>query len=417
MRTIFLTSLLVSAVLASPAAASTFIHTVPGSAGAVTSRVAASRDGTYAVAWGAGKVAIRRSNGKWEPLRHLVASNRSGAGVDVAFDSHNRLIVTWVQSPSAPGHAIRGPFSVQAVTWTAGKKWGATHTLGHSGHFLAAEPRVVTDKAGDALIAWRGVRRNSSHQIRDCVSTSFRPSGGAFGSERHIADGGPSQDVELDAHGNAYAVWTHSVGSSSVNRFAHSTRGGAWSEPKTFSTSPSSLPVLAVLPGGGVVIGYRGAQPDSEGNGTQTGAIFTIARSASGVFGAPVKLSDGPAHEVNAAVSPAGEVTLSWGSPNGALNFSVRPPGGDPSPAQTSSELGFGPVAYASNEKAVVAFGDNHKEIKVSLRLPGDSAFGSPPIVLAGGGLYPALGIGGTQAAISWLDQAQDRLKLMYLSL
>jgi hypothetical protein len=414
-----MTIALVVAALAPPAAAASKYptpSTVPGSSGAVTSRVATARNGIVAVAWASGRIAIRHTNGKWDSLHHVVASNRSVASVDIAFDSHDKLIATWVQSPSAPGHAIRGPFAVQAATWTTGSKWGTAHTLGHSGHFHTADPRVVTNLAGDALISWRGVRRNSAHQLRDCVSTSFRPSGGAFGHEQQVTDGGPYQDVGLDEHGNAYAVWTQATGDSTTNRFAYRKRGLGWGTPETFSANPSSAPALAVTPDGGVVIGYRAAQPDSEGNGTQAGAIFTIARSPSGSFGSPVELSATSAHEVRAAAARSGEVTLAWVD-GGGLHFSTRPPGGVPSPEQTvTRQAQIGPLQYTSHGDALLAYGNGDGGIFLIERPHTGSAFGSPD-QLAVSGQYPALSIGGSHAAVSWLDPSRNRLKVMVLTL
>lgn len=241
---------------------------VPGSSQGSISDVAVAPNGTVAVAFDAGLVSIRSATGRWHPVARLAARTSTSTSPDISFDAHNRLFATWTQAGSPPGKALKGPFTVRANTWSSKIGWGNVRVLGRSERFSLAAPRLVLNSRGDAVVSWRGFRRDSAGKTVEAVATSFRPAGGRFGSEQKIKDGGPYRDVQLDDRGNVYAVWTTYGGP--VNRFAYKARGKAWGAPQTISTPMSSNPTLAVTPDHGAIVAWRASGVDTEGRGSST---------------------------------------------------------------------------------------------------------------------------------------------------
>jgi hypothetical protein len=249
--------------------------------------------------------------------------------------------------------------------------------LGRSLHFNLASPRLALDARGDALVAWRGFRKVAGGAVIEAVSTAFRPAGGRFGGEQKIRDGGPYQDVELDGEGNAYAVWTTYGGP--VSRFAYSARGRQWGAPRTFTAPMASNPTLAVAPDRSVIVAWRAASVDSEGEGIQYGSVYACVRSPSGVFSSPVKLSEARVHDVGLAVSPTGEALFTWGAPDlldspvpGAtdLRYALGTSAGVFGSEQRIPGLRAGPTAFLSDGTAVLAFGAAGNAIQATRSRP-----------------------------------------------
>lgn len=414
-----LLALVIAAAAVAPAAGASWSApaTVPGSKEGVLNRVAVARDGTIAVGWDPATVAIRRPGGVWK-VRRLAFANTSARSTDVAFDPAGRLLVAWIQSPTPPAKPLEGPYQIRAITWSRRAGWGGVRVLGRSGHFVLAQPTIAMNRRGDAMIAWRGFRR-AGRRVVEAVSTSFRPAGGRFGREQRVSDGGPYRDVALDERGDAYAVWTTYRGP--VLRFAYRPRGRGWGSPRTIAGPRASLATLFVLPDRTVVVAYREADVDSEGNGSQAGAIRALIRSPAGAFGPVLRLSESPAHEIVGAVSPAGELVLAWATADifdpprpPELGYVVRSAAGDLSVAQTVPGVHAGqlpwPIAYLRDGSALLAYGGENK-IRAVVRAPGGTAFGSPETIAARG-LYPALAVSGATAVVAFYDQDAERVKV-----
>lgn len=391
--------------------------TVPGSSGGSVSDVAIAPDGTVAVAWGAGVVAIRGASGHWSPVQRLAARASASTSPDIAFDARGELLATWTQARSAPSRPLQGPFQVRVNTWNRKDGWGNVRVLGRSLHFNLAGPRLALDRKGDALVAWRGFRKVAGGAVIEAVSTSFRPVGGRFGVEQKIRDGGPYQDVSLDPQGNVYAVWTSYGGP--VNRFAYKARGRPWGPSQTFTAPMASNPALAVAPDHSVVVAWRAARVDSEGDGIQYGSVYTSVRSPAGVFSSPVKLSDARVHDVSVVLSPNGDALLTWGAPDlldtpvpGAtdLRYALRTATGALGAETRMPGLRAGPAGFLSDGTGVLAYGASNAIHAVTMA-PGKATFGAPEAI-ASHGLYPALGTAGTRAAVTWLDPTRARLAL-----
>src|SRR4051794_20489491 len=167
---IALTTLVVTTLLAAAVAGATTPSIVPGSKDAVIGSVAVAADGTLAVAWSPASVAIRRPGRPWSRV-HGAAPHFGASGMKIVFDKRGRLTAAWVESSSRPGPTIRGPFKVRVSSWTSRSGWSNPQTLGHSGHFLGANVAITANDAGDTLVSWRGVFRNTRHQLRDAVAS------------------------------------------------------------------------------------------------------------------------------------------------------------------------------------------------------------------------------------------------------
>jgi len=391
--------------------------TVPGSSGGSLSDVAVAPDGTVAVAWGGGVVAVRSASGRWNKVQRLAARSSPSTSPDIAFDPRGDLLATWTQARSRPGTRLRGPYTVRVNTWSRRDGWGNVRVLGRALHFAGASPRLAINAKGDAIVSWRGFRRVAGGPIIEAVSTSFRPARGRFGSEQKVHDGGPYHDVQLDDQGNAYAVWTTYGGP--VNRFAYRPRGQAWGAPQTFTAPMASNPTLAVAPDHSAIVAWRAASGDSAGDGIQHGAVYTAVRSPAGVFGAPVKLSDARVHDVGVAVGPGGEMLLTWGAPDVSdppvpgvidLRFVLRSSAGTLGSERRVPGLRAGPAAFLGDGAGVLVYGAENA-IFAATMAPGAGAFGAPETI-ALRGLYPALGTAGRRAAVTWLDPARARLAL-----
>ncbi|HEY4898013.1 MAG TPA: hypothetical protein VII01_18230 [Solirubrobacteraceae bacterium] len=409
---------------------------VPGSRGAVISQVAISGQDVVAVAGESAFVAIRLRGGRWLRVHRISGSNRLVSSIDIAFDARGRLFVVWTQARRRPGAGYAGPFEIRTQTWTQAKGWGRVQTLGRSGHFLLASPRIAVDRRGDAIIFWRGVRHAGRHTL-EAVSTSFRPADRGWERTQQISGGGPYRDVTLDAKGNAYAVWTTYA---ARNYFSmRPRRSGRWGSPRRLPGGPASLPAVAATPQGAAVIAWRAAIVDSEGEGTQFGPVRAIVRSPRGRWGRAQALSSIRVHEVHAAVSPAtGAVLLSWGAPPQAMepvpgatdmHFSLFSGSGTTlSPERDAPGTAAGPLVYRPNGDAIVVFGQEALDlragpagsIRFSALVPREPTFSEPVLVVAHGRLPSLAGApkksGPIEAAMTYYDEANKRFALSLLT-
>src|SRR5688500_13005909 len=287
-RLTFLALLLAAAMPTSALAGWTAPADVPRSKDGVLSRVAMSTNGTVAVLWGDAKVAVRRRGGRWLPVRAMHARGTTATSPDVAFDARGHLLVVWTESPARPGRPLEGPFQIRLREWTPGLGWGGVQVLGRSAHFVLAQPRLATNTRGDAVVSWRGFRREGRRLVEKLAS-SLRVAGGHFGRERDAAGGGPYRDVALDRRGNVYGVYTTYAGPR--NYFVYQSRGRGWRKPVRLPDTPASKPRISVGADRTAVVAWRGAAVDSEGDGIQAGAPSAIMRFAGGGFTFPFRLS------------------------------------------------------------------------------------------------------------------------------
>src|SRR5918994_4764902 len=308
-RLVFLALVIAAVIPASALGGWTAPADVPRSKDGVLSRVAMSTNGTVAVAWGDAKVAIRRRDGPWLPVRAMHARGTTATSPDVAFDAQGHLLVVWTQSPARPGRPLEGPFQIRLREWTPGLGWGGVRVLGRSGHFVLAQPRLCTNTRGDAVVSWRGFRRERRRLV-ETLASSLRVAGGHFGRERDAAGGGPYRDVALDPGGNVLGVYTTYAGPR--NYFVYQPRGRGWRRPVRLPDSPASKPQIAVGADRTAVIAWRGAAVDSEGDGIQAGPPSAIMRSAGGGFTFPFRLSAVPVTDIKVVSAPGSNYLITW---------------------------------------------------------------------------------------------------------
>lgn len=415
---------------------------VPGMKEAFISRVAVAPNGAVAVASAssfAGTVAVRYPNGRWAPVHKLGDSRTLASSPDIAFDARGRLLVVWntAKHVGKAGFAWASPYTVMAQTWTEAKGWGAARALGPAKNFVLAQPRIAVDARGDAIVAWWGSRGSGGHTV-EVVSTSFRPAGGGWQAMQQTSSGGPYRDVALDAHGNAYLVWTTEAGPR--NWFSIRARHtGRWSAPAQLPGKPASVPTIAVNPDGAAVMAWRAAIVDSEGEGIQYGTPWAIVRSPSGRWGKPLALSQVQTHEVSLALAPNGTILLSWApSPNFGpgvkpgqtdVHFSLLSRSLTFSPEQAAPESGAGPIAYRRDGDAILVFGPQPFEglhpgsqgpIRFAALVPDEPTF-SEPVAIVAHGEYPALATpstssGSIEAAMSFYQESGKRIELSLLT-
>jgi len=146
-----------------------------------------------------------------------------------------------------------------------------------------------------------------------------------------------SQDMALDAQGNAVAVWT-AHGAWRVTRAATRPVGGSWSAPITFSVPGEEggwNPAVAVGANGDAVAVWSSVRHTANGTRQYT---MAATREAGGTWSGPVTLSltgdndIGVSYQPTVVVDAQGNATAIWSEEVGyasAIRTSTRPKGGD----------------------------------------------------------------------------------------
>jgi hypothetical protein len=428
------------ALLAAPAQAArwTAPRALPGTTGVTLPYdVAVGGDGTVAIAYqepepgGSGNVrVIVRRGGTWLQPRTVVRPGGYGErSPRVAVSGSGEVLAVWVRTTSRGGGPTRGPYRIEARTRDRRGTWGAIRTLGISGHFVENGLDVAVNPRGDAVVAWRGVRRVGRRNI-DQTAAAYRRTGGRFGDATVLRESQATaeQQVEIGRDGVAHLVWTSGLyGGSPVVRYGRRTRSTGWSSPGTIAAAPATRPSVAVTFGRAAVVGWRAAQADSEGAGIQRGLLRTRVRSPNGRWFALQALSSSPATEVVlAAPQVVGETVAAWRgpppseiAPDGAgIAWSVRAPAGAFGPtgllAPTEPVAPWPPALAAVGEGSVVAawstpFGAPGGGVRASVR-PSGGTFGEVRHLEAGG-VYPAAGGGPGRAVVIWLAGERGGLR------
>ena len=340
-----LAAFLLSVVLAPPAFAASWSppRTVQNSRTSFPHpySVAAGRDGTIAVIFRYGGdfpakatvfVAVRR-DGRWLPTRMVSAPRGGAAQPRVGVDAHGHVLAVWARPTSVSGNTPRGPYRIEARMTGAGERWGPIVTIGTSAHFFESSPGIAFDARGDATVVWRGYRRLGRHN-QDVTQAAYRPAGGRFGRATTLPSvrglGGATPAVAMSPGGRAYVAWASALGEPFIE-VATRSRAGRWSRARRISRQPASEPQIAVASDGRVVVAWREAGFDSEGNGIQRGDVGAAIGTAAGTFGGPQHIADANTSGVQLATSPAGETVLAWSDSDesgGNLRYAVRPSGG-----------------------------------------------------------------------------------------
>lgn len=335
---------------------------VPDSTGfGVPYDLAINAGGRLAVAFPRGgiRVAVRRPRGGWEPTVEVSRTEAAVASPQLTLDSSGAITVAWLQAAGLRP-PFGAPFTIHAATRDAAGHWSRPVLLGTSNHFELAEPQLATNERGDTVVAWRGLRKEDASGATEAVLLAYRPAG-----RRRFRKAQPIREpllprkvydhrVALDARGRVHVVWTTSEGPAV--RYTVRKLDGRLGRIRTLSRPPASRPQLAVAGDGGVVVGWRAAELDSEGEGLRYGPPWAIVRRPSGAWGRARQLSAVPMYTPLVAASAFGRALVAWAPPPnpdaavGAdpdLRFSARNRGGDLLPEREVAGVPAGAESFA----------------------------------------------------------------------
>ena len=334
---------------------------VPDSTGfGVPYDLAVNAGGRLAVAFPRGgiRVAVRRPRGGWEPTVEVSRTETAVASPQLTLDSSGAITVVWLQAAGLRP-PFGAPYTIRAATRDTRGRWSRPATLGKSNHFELAEPQLAMNERGDAVVAWRGSRKEDPSGATEAVLLAYRPAG-----RRRFRKAQPIQEplvprkvydqrVALDAAGRVHVVWTTSEGPAV--RYAVRKRNGRLGRIRTLSSPPASRPQLAVAGDGGVVVAWRAADVDSEGEGLRYGPPWAIVRRPSGAWARARQLSAVPIYTPLAAASAFGRALVAWAPPPNPdatepsdpdLRFSARNRGGDLLPERKVSGVPIGAESF-----------------------------------------------------------------------
>lgn len=154
---------------------------------------------------------------EWSPPQ-VISGPEDFAGGDqsVAIDGHGTAIVTWTLQDV-----------VQVSSRPRGGEWSAQVPLSgpHS-----SEPQVITDAAGNDVVAWR-TKVTGGYQ----VFVAERRTAGDWSTPRAVSGVAGLSRVRLagNTRGDAIVLWQSASGLASVRRGA----GGRWGTPQTVSSA------------------------------------------------------------------------------------------------------------------------------------------------------------------------------------
>ena len=134
-------------------------------------------------------------------------------------------------------------------------------------------------------------------------------------------------------------------------------RDGRLGRIRTLSSPPASRPQLAVAGDGGVVVAWRAAELDSEGEGLHYGLPWAIVRRPSGAWARARQLSSVPIYTPLVAASASGRALVAWAPPPNPdaadagfdpdLRFAARNRGGDLLPEREVAGVPAGSESFA----------------------------------------------------------------------
>jgi hypothetical protein len=287
--------------------------------------------------------------------------------------------------------------------------WGAIVTLGTSAHFFESSPGIAFDGRGDATVAWRGYT-HVGRRVRDVIRAAYRPAHGRFGRAGAISPAGTgarSQPVvAMNPRGRSYVAWTTGIENPSIDVAARDLRG-RWGAPQRVSSTKASEPRIAVAFDGTIVVAWREAAVDTEGNDAQVGGGGAAIAPRTGMFAAAQHVADVRTSAPLLAISPSGEIVLAWDeSESAGFSYAIRVgTGGFGAPQQVPGAHADA-LAILSDGCAVAYWAQNGNGIRAITR-PVGGQFGAPQTVSATG-TFPTTAPGG---AVAWLDLDASVLK------
>jgi hypothetical protein len=265
---------------------------------------------------------------QWLSPFDLSAAGGAALEQQAAFDGHDEALAIWRRREGTTGDfivqvAIRPPGGPVTVQDVSAKGEGAY------------EPDIAVNDNGDAVATWS--RSDGSHTR---VEASIRPAGGSFGPVQILSPAGQNvhqPKAGIDARGEATVVWevnNLSPLSGSTIQAAIRPPGQAFGPAKNLSVVSNALycnwhDVDVNAHGDAVAVWARGPFPSP-------GVIQASFHGPGEGFGAPQTITD-PAVvsglNPHVAVDESGAALLEWAqeplnSNHDVLQVATRPPGG-----------------------------------------------------------------------------------------
>ncbi len=239
--------------------------------------------------------------GAWNPATSLSLPGRDAQAPRIAVDERGDAMAVWA-SVSASGWTIQSAFR------PAGGSWQPTVAVEPPEAGTAA-PDVVLDRFGHAVVVWASTAGSGWR-----VNAAYRGSNGAWSKTFALSGPDPSgslaPQLALESTGDVIAVWSRSIGTSTVvEQATRAAAGGAWSAATQISPSgPDALaPEIAVNQRGDAAVVWTSSDPSGLG-------VVALLRRASRAWGPPAMLvSDvsGPlAPQI--ALDPKGDALAVW---------------------------------------------------------------------------------------------------------
>lgn len=225
--------------------------------------------------------AFRAAGGSFDAPAALAAN---ALQAELAGDLDGNLVTVWTT-----------PAGVQSKTKLSGGSWSSSpNTLSST---ASDNPIVALGADGTVIATWHSVI-SSVHTIR----AASKPNGGSWSSETNIsspARNSINQHVEVDANGNAAAIWytfdqTGSNYSNVVVTAAYRPNGGSWSLPTALSQDGYYNPTNPVRLRARVAFDNQGNAVAMWAN-SYDGRLFSIETSiryagGNGIWAAPIPL-------------------------------------------------------------------------------------------------------------------------------
>jgi hypothetical protein len=199
------------------------------------------------------------TTGTWAAATSLSSPGRDADSPKVAVDARGDAVAVWASV------GLSG-WTVQSAYRPAGGTWGKAVPLEPQRQGTAA-PDVVLDSSGRAVAVWAstagaGWRVNGASRGADGVWSD------AMALSGPDLSGSVAPQLGLDGSGNVTAVWSRSIGTSTVIESATRDAGrGAWSAPRQISPiGPDALaPLIAVNKRGDAVLVWTSSDPSGLG--------------------------------------------------------------------------------------------------------------------------------------------------------
>lgn len=196
----------------------------------------------------------------------------------------------------------------------AASLWTAAANVSEEGQ-SAYGPQVEVDAAGDAVAVW--ARSNGSD---DVVQAALKPAGEPWAAPAALSEAGQEASepqVAVGAAGEAIAVWTRSNGSNNVVQAAVKPAGEPWGKPVTLSEAgeEASEPQVAVEAAGDAIAVWTRYDGSDD-------VVQAAIKPAGKSWGKAGTLSEAgrDAHAPEVAVDAAGDATAVWTRYDGSDN-------------------------------------------------------------------------------------------------